>query len=41
MVIGLLSLLGFGSKVLNYDVIDKFKDVDEKVLIVFLDKKME
>ncbi|WQX14404.1 flagellar filament capping protein FliD [Helicobacter pylori] len=41
MAIGSLSSLGLGSKVLNYDVIDKLKDADEKVLIAPLDKKME
>ncbi|GAA8288208.1 flagellar filament capping protein FliD [Helicobacter pylori] len=41
MAIGSLSSLGLGSKVLNYDVIDKLKDADEKALIAPLDKKME
>ncbi len=41
MAIGSLSSLGLGSKVLNYDVIDKLKDTDEKALIAPLDKKME
>lgn len=41
MAIGSLSSLGLGSKVLNYDVIDKLKDADEKALIAPLDKKIE
>ncbi len=41
MAIGSLSSLGLGSKVLNYDVIDKLKNADEKALIAPLDKKME
>ncbi len=41
MAIGSLSSLGLGSKVLNYDVIDKLRDADEKALIAPLDKKME
>ncbi|GAA8565246.1 flagellar filament capping protein FliD [Helicobacter pylori] len=41
MAIGSLSSLGLGSKVLNYDVIDKLKDADENALIAPLDKKME
>ncbi|MFP6032481.1 flagellar filament capping protein FliD [Helicobacter pylori] len=41
MAIGSLNSLGLGSKVLNYDVIDKLKDADEKALIAPLDKKME
>ncbi|AFI06379.1 flagellar filament capping protein FliD [Helicobacter cetorum] len=41
MAIGSLSSLGLGSKVLNYDVIDKLKSADEKTLIAPLDKKME
>ncbi|GAA9537332.1 flagellar filament capping protein FliD [Helicobacter pylori] len=41
MAIGSLSSLGLGSKVLNYDVIDKLKDADEKALIAPLDRKME
>ncbi|WP_199768954.1 flagellar filament capping protein FliD [Helicobacter cetorum] len=41
MGVGSLSSLGLGSKVLNYDVIDKLKSADEKTLIAPLDKKME
>ncbi|AFI04230.1 flagellar filament capping protein FliD [Helicobacter cetorum] len=41
MGVGSLSSLGLGSKVLNYDVIDKLKTADEKTLIAPLDKKME
>lgn len=38
---GKLSSLGIGSSVLNYDVIDKLKNADEKAMISPIDKKME
>ncbi|WP_104637926.1 flagellar filament capping protein FliD [Helicobacter bizzozeronii] len=41
MGVGKLSSLGIGSKVLNYDVIDKLKAADEKTMIAPIDKKME
>lgn len=41
MAIGKLSSLGIGSKVLNYDVIDKLKSADEKTMVAPIDRKME
>ncbi|BDQ29116.1 flagellar filament capping protein FliD [Helicobacter ailurogastricus] len=41
MGIGKLSSLGIGSKVLNYDVIDKLKKADEQMMVVPIEKKME
>ncbi|PAF42769.1 flagellar filament capping protein FliD [Helicobacter sp. 11S02596-1] len=41
MAMGKLSSLGIGSNVLNYDVIDKLKNADEKAMIKPIDKKME
>lgn len=38
---GKLSSLGIGSSVLNYDVIDKLKNADEKAMISPIDRKME
>ncbi|WP_104695050.1 flagellar filament capping protein FliD [Helicobacter salomonis] len=41
MAIGQLSSLGLGSKVLNYDVIDKLKKADENMMVKPIEKKME
>ncbi|BDQ27528.1 hypothetical protein ASB1_12040 [Helicobacter heilmannii] len=41
MGIGKLSSLGIGSKVLNYDVIDKLKKADEQMMVAPIEKKME
>jgi len=38
---GALSTLGLGSGVLNYDIIDKLKAVDQDAIIAPLDKKIE
>ncbi|WP_121022551.1 flagellar filament capping protein FliD [Helicobacter vulpis] len=41
MAVGQLSSLGLGSKVLNYDVIDKLKKADEDMMVKPIEKKME
>ena len=41
MAIGQLSSLGLGSGVLNYDVIDKLKKADEKMMIAPVERKMK
>lgn len=41
MAVGKLSSLGVGSNVLNYDVIDKLRQADEKAMIDPIDRKMK
>ncbi|WP_104637262.1 flagellar filament capping protein FliD [Helicobacter felis] len=41
MAVGQLSSLGIGSKVLNYDVIDKLKKADENTMVKPIERKME
>ena len=39
--LGTLSSLGIGSGVLNYDVIDKLKKADEKLMVEPLESKLD